>query len=69
MNDPHLLLGRIIDAATDLAHLSTKFRAVGYVDNNGVVHWEPGRMPQGERMLYVTLSEPSPQPRSPSEEK
>lgn len=29
------------------------FRAVGYVDHRGGVHWEPGRQPTNECLLYV----------------
>lgn len=52
--DPHILLGRIIDAATDLCPQTTGFKAVGYVDSAGRVHWEPGLKPTEDRMIYVS---------------
>lgn len=31
----------------------TKYKAVGFVDYRGDAHWEPGRLPKHDALLYV----------------
>lgn len=40
-------------APSERGEVPPQFKAVGFVDHEGTVHWEPGRKPTKEMMLYV----------------